>query len=389
VPHCPQLALNWTPLNPRAGDQVLFDASASNDSAGLPLTYTLMINNTQIGSGPNPLFTYTFSQSGLFRVDLIVGNGYCAPDLLAHIMVLGGFNVTQSPIAYDQNVSTNQNTPLSITLFASDPNNNLLTYFLVSQPSHGILTGFVPNLVYTPASNYVGRDSFQFKVNNGFNDSNIATVSINVLPIAQSGDVFLNGPFTTYLNVPITVIATSNLSLVSYTWDFGDGTGYTTTTNNASHAYGVVGIYTITLLATDSIGGLHLATTTARAIEKTTPPIIPQTNPVGHIRVLDIEGYGSGRMELERAQVGDDLIIKGTFINDGDRKLEDVHMSVIIPDWGIKQTTGSFEMSRNVETTQTLDIPLDGVQPGFYIIEVDVGNGDARANGYVFLTVTA
>ena len=58
-----------------------------------------------------------------------------------------------------------------------------LTYTLASAPAHGTLSGTAPNLVYTPAANFNGPDSFTFKANDGTADSGVATVSITVTPV--------------------------------------------------------------------------------------------------------------------------------------------------------------------------------------------------------------
>jgi len=84
------------------------------------------------------------------------------------------------PQADDQNVSTNEATPVDITLTASDPDGDPLIYSILSGPSHGTLTGTPPNLTYTPAGGYIGPDSFTFKANDGNLDSNVAMVSITV-----------------------------------------------------------------------------------------------------------------------------------------------------------------------------------------------------------------
>ena len=51
-------------------------------------------------------------------------------------------------------------------------------YDIVSTPADGVLTGTAPNLIYTPDEVFIGVDSFTFKVNDGLDDSEIATVSI-------------------------------------------------------------------------------------------------------------------------------------------------------------------------------------------------------------------
>ncbi len=91
-----------------------------------------------------------------------------------------GDPVNQPPTANNQTVTTNEDTATSITLTATDPDSDPLTYAVVANPQHGTLIGSAPNLTYTPAANYAGADSFTFKVNDGQADSNVATVDVTV-----------------------------------------------------------------------------------------------------------------------------------------------------------------------------------------------------------------
>jgi len=91
--------------------------------------------------------------------------------------------INNPPVAYDQSVTTAEDTSKGITLTASDPDSDPLTYFIVTGPSHGSLSGSPPNVIYTPALNYNGADSFTFKAYDGQAYSNIATVSITVTPV--------------------------------------------------------------------------------------------------------------------------------------------------------------------------------------------------------------
>ena len=81
-----------------------------------------------------------------------------------------------------QTVKTSEDTPVSITLTASDADGDALTFGVVDLPSHGDLSGVAPDLTYTPDAGYNGQDSFTFSANDGTVDSNIATVSITVHP---------------------------------------------------------------------------------------------------------------------------------------------------------------------------------------------------------------
>ncbi|HWO73652.1 MAG TPA: S8 family serine peptidase [Dehalococcoidia bacterium] len=87
------------------------------------------------------------------------------------------------PVADSQSVSTPEDTPVAITLTASDADGDPLTYTVVSGPNKGSLSGTAPNLTYTPGPDYAGSDSFTFKVSDGTADSNVATVSITVNPV--------------------------------------------------------------------------------------------------------------------------------------------------------------------------------------------------------------
>jgi len=89
--------------------------------------------------------------------------------------------VNTPPVAIDQNVSVDANsTDNPIELNATDADGDALAYTIVEEPLHGTLGGTAPNLTYTPEAGYIGEDSFTFLANDGRDDSNIATVSINV-----------------------------------------------------------------------------------------------------------------------------------------------------------------------------------------------------------------
>ena len=86
------------------------------------------------------------------------------------------------PVADDIDIVVEFETPLAVTLVGRDEDEgDVLSYLIVSQPTHG--TVGVPNgnqVVYTPDDDFKGSDSFTYKVNDGKDDSNTATVRITV-----------------------------------------------------------------------------------------------------------------------------------------------------------------------------------------------------------------
>jgi len=89
----------------------------------------------------------------------------------------------QAPTANEQSVTTPEDAAAPVTLTGSDPENDPLTYSVVTGPSHGTLSGTAPNLTYTPAANFNGADSFTFVANDGISNSAPATVSLTITPV--------------------------------------------------------------------------------------------------------------------------------------------------------------------------------------------------------------
>ncbi len=106
--------------------------------------------------------------------------------------------VNLPPNVDGQSVTAKRNSPKRITLKGSDPDGDLLTFYITKPPDHGTLSGQPPNVVYTPAPNYLGADDFLFKANDGELDSNAARVSITVTPKGAARTVLTSSGCTSY-----------------------------------------------------------------------------------------------------------------------------------------------------------------------------------------------
>jgi hypothetical protein len=103
------------------------------------------------------------------------------------------------PFAISSSFTTDEDTSGMISLGASEPNGNPLTYTIMTAPTNGTawvinpggpsaigdgtLLGGVSQILYRPNSNFFGSDSVTFKVNNGKLDSGIGTIHITVAPM--------------------------------------------------------------------------------------------------------------------------------------------------------------------------------------------------------------
>ncbi|MEM7165772.1 MAG: LamG-like jellyroll fold domain-containing protein [Planctomycetota bacterium] len=87
------------------------------------------------------------------------------------------------PVADDIMVTVDEDGSVPIVLTGSDPENLPITFGIETDPSNGTLTGTPPNLIYTPAPDYFGSDSFTFSVSDVSQQFDVGTVSITVTPI--------------------------------------------------------------------------------------------------------------------------------------------------------------------------------------------------------------
>ena len=91
--------------------------------------------------------------------------------------------VNSAPVAVAKHVELPEDTAISIVIEATDADSDELTYQIINTPAHGVLSGETPNLIYTPNAEYNGADQFIFIANDGQVDSEVAVVTLTVLPV--------------------------------------------------------------------------------------------------------------------------------------------------------------------------------------------------------------
>ena len=155
-----------------------------SDPENDPLTFAIVtgpVNGTLSGTAPNVTYTPNANYFGPDSFTFKVNDG--TSDSVPATVSIDVTPVNDPPVANGQSVTTAEDTPAAITLTGTDPENDPLSYAVVTGPANGVLTGIAPNLTYTPNLNYFGPDSFTFTVHDGTVDSLPATVSIDVTPV--------------------------------------------------------------------------------------------------------------------------------------------------------------------------------------------------------------
>ena len=156
---------------------------ASPESSG---TKPVRIGANSRVTPPGNFFTGEVDEVRVWNDDLTAqqaGSAFTGTDFTDAKKVLHlPFGGNSPPVANNQAVNVIKDTQTPITLTATDPNNDPLTYSIVAQPLHGTVAPPGPGTAsrtYTPTAEYLGPDSFTFKANDGTVDSNIVTDKYN------------------------------------------------------------------------------------------------------------------------------------------------------------------------------------------------------------------
>ena len=179
--------VEWTPTWPAPPPdnirQEEFSSTYSGLSPSLPnqeMTVSLekiqVRENASINQQPN-------SDNG-YQIKVTFDDKGAGSSADYHVCLKITYNVPEGndpPIANGQNVTTEADTKVAITLTATGVAGKALTYPEISEPKSGTLSGTAPNLTYMPNPGFSGNDRFTFKANDGQNDSNTATMEITVL----------------------------------------------------------------------------------------------------------------------------------------------------------------------------------------------------------------
>ena len=123
----------------------------------------------------------------------------------------GGTSGVQPPVANNDSVTTNENTPVTFDPRSndSDPSGYALTIIATSMPGHGtVAINNGTSLTYTPASMYSGSDSFTYTISDGQGHAATATVSVTVTYVA---------PPTGSFSASASPIAPGSSSILSWT----------------------------------------------------------------------------------------------------------------------------------------------------------------------------
>ena len=148
---------------------------------------------------------------------------------------------TAAPVVTDQQVTTNEDTPRTGSVNATDPDNNITGYSVVTGPARGSvnLNATTGSWTYTPTANLNGADSFTIRVTDADGNSAIQNVAMTVTSVNDAPTAINASGLVTSIDErdrPISGAASPAIVLATLTTsdpDAGEAGDF------ASHAYTV------------------------------------------------------------------------------------------------------------------------------------------------------
>jgi MYXO-CTERM domain-containing protein len=156
---------------------------SGSDVDGDPLTFAIAsppARGTLSGTAPNLTYTPAADYHGPDSFTFTVSDGQATSAPATVSITISPRN--DAPVATARSLTLDEDTPTAVTLAGSDAEGDNLSFTVASSPAHGTLTGTAPHLIYRPAPDYHGPDSFTFTASDGQATSALATVSITVVP---------------------------------------------------------------------------------------------------------------------------------------------------------------------------------------------------------------
>ena len=189
-----EITLNWTNTHTARGVKIeLFQNNPSNVLSTIAENY---VGNSYVFDTENqtPRNDLGINITSMLNV---TAYGRCCFNIVSG----GGGGGNSAPSTNDINVTINENRlndgyvldrQVDITLDGSDPDGDDLSYALVQLASNGDTYLEGSTLRYIPNQDWNGTEVITYKANDGLTDSNISTITINVIPIDDSPIVTTN-----------------------------------------------------------------------------------------------------------------------------------------------------------------------------------------------------
>ena len=206
VTNRPPVAVNDSGSTPKNVAVTIPALANDSDPDGnvISLATVTPTNGLAIISGTNVVFTPTnnFLGTAFIGYTITDGNGGTSAAVIAILVT------NRAPVAVNDSGSTPKNVAVTIPALAndSDPDGDALTIISVS-PTNGAAIISGTNVVFTPATNFLGTATIGYRITDGFGGTNSALITINV---TNRPPVAVNDSASTPKNIAVTIPVLAN-----------------------------------------------------------------------------------------------------------------------------------------------------------------------------------
>ena len=347
------------------------DGSTSSDEDGNVVAWDWDFDDGTTGTGEVAI--HTFTAVGTYDVELTVTDDDGGTDTTT---VTVQVNELQPPVAVANATPDGTKAPLGV-LFSSvgsiDNDGSILGYSWDFADGSPLSTSANPSHLYTAAGTYdvtltVTDDDFL---------TTTATVPVivgppNVPPVAA-------GTATPAVGKPILDVAFSSAtatdpdgSIVSYSWNFGDGSPVSTDPN-PSHSYDTLGNYSVLLTVTDDDGAINTVAIPVSVIPNTPPTAQPVATPRVGKEPLSVDLSAATSSDSD----GEIVSYEWDYTDDGIVDSTDIETSFDYIDPGTYTARLTVTDEDGAVDTATVDITVNPNQAPTAVANADFQSGNA------------
>jgi PKD repeat protein len=246
---------------------ITLDGSASQDENGIhSYTWTFTDATPQILTGKNP--TYTFTTPGTYAITLKVTD--TAGNTATDTVIITVPDITRPTANAGSDQTLNEDTLVTFDASGSSDNVGIVSYkwTFTDAGTPQTLDGINPTYTFQTPRTYMVSLNVTDAAGNWATDTVVITVMDVTKPAANAGQ-------SQTVNVGATVTfdaggSTDDVGIVSYEWDFRDGTIGTNKTT--THTYANPGTYTVRLTVKDAAGNTDIDSITITVFPTEAPP---------------------------------------------------------------------------------------------------------------------
>ncbi|MCL1473756.1 Ig-like domain-containing protein [Argonema antarcticum] len=303
-------------------------------------------------------------------------------------LLLSGIGINRSPVAKNDTITTQVNTPIQIKVLVNDtdPNGDPFTITSSSQGEHGKveINRNRTNITYIPNPDFFGSDKFDYTISDGKGGKATATVTITVEepkppenrpPVANNDNININNSASEKEYLLIDVLKNDNPDVDSLTiistsqGEKGSAKINDDQTITYTPERGFSGTDTFTYTISDGKGGEATATVTI-TVEEPKPP--ENRPPVANNDSINInssalrEGILIDVLKNDNPDVDSLTIISTSQGEKGSAKINDDQTITYTPERGFSGTdtfTYRISDSKGGEATATVTITVEEPKP--------------------------